>query len=660
MNRQTRILRCAAVLILLALACPASMATTGQATAAAVSLEQILKEISSYDGGIDSAPIWKLRDYIYSRKDDPAARAECEAKLLEYLQGNAPSLAKMGVCRHLRLIAGDRSVPVLQALLLGREFSDMALYALQKIPGSAADRALLDALSKTEGATRTSVIAALGDRKCVQAVAVLAPLLQSKGEFARAAAIALGQIGGDAAVRSLSAALPDSPPDLQAAVASAAMMAVEAFVAAQNMPAAAAIYDKVLSVKNLPASTREAAMIGKISTAGNQAAAILMSQLKSQDEPMQEAAIIKLRDIIKPDAIGPVCALLPGLGEKAQVQLIAALSQYPKERVLPPILKSAQSSSASVRIASFGALETAGDASAIPLLVNAAAKARGPEQIAARSAIGLIPGRAPDEALLALLGTKPAPDIQAEILQALGERRMFAAKGVVAEFLSAPASGVRIQALRTLRTIGTPSDMPAVLDFILTSPDDLEQSEGTTTATALAQKISGTVNRAGAVRDLLATTKEPRSRARLYPILGRIGDDASLATLRSALSEANGEAVDAAVRALCAWPTAAARDDVVDLAQKAGNETHRLLALQGFLRMIRLERNRKPEAAVADLRLAYAISTRPDERRLILGALPNFACPEALALAGILLGDPTVEAEARTAIDRIKTRLSVK
>ncbi len=44
-----------------------------QSPAPPPSLDEILKEISSYNGGIDSAPYWKLRDYVQAHKDDPAA-----------------------------------------------------------------------------------------------------------------------------------------------------------------------------------------------------------------------------------------------------------------------------------------------------------------------------------------------------------------------------------------------------------------------------------------------------------------------------------------------------------------------------------------------------------------------------------------------------------
>jgi hypothetical protein len=76
--------------------------------------------------------------------------------------------------------------------------------------------------------------------------------------------------------------------------------------------------------------------------------------------------------------------------------------------------------------------------------------------------------------------------------------------------------------------------------------------------------------------------------------------------------------------------------------------------------MIGLERNRNPEAVVADLRQAYVLAGRPEEKRLILGLLPRFPCMEALDLAGVLLGESSVRAEAQAAINKLKAGLAVK
>jgi len=631
-----------------------------QIAAASASLDQILKEISTYDGGIDSAPFWKLRDYVYARKDTPAARGECEMKLLEFLGTRATPVAKMAACRLLRLIGTDASVPVLQAMLLDKDSADMALYALVKIAGTAADKALLQTLPRTEGATKTAVIAALGERKSSDAVAVLTPLLKPGNEFAAASALALGEIGGEPAAGALVAALAAAPADLKPVVAASVMKCAEGFAAAKNERAALPLYNRLLVDSALPESIRKAAMIGKISASGDQAAAVLMDQLKGADAGMQEVAILKIKDIIKPDAIGAVSALLPGLPEGSQVMLLAVLSGYPKDRVLPAVLQAAKSSSAPVRLAALKALESVGDASTVPFLAETAAKARSPEQSAARGALNLLKGRPVDEAVLALLAAKPAEEVQVELLSAIAERRNFAAKSAVGALLDSSPSRVRLQALKTMRAIGTPSDMPAILAFLVKTGEEAERVEAETTAAALAQKIANPDGRANSVKGMLASEKDAKARVRLCGVLGRIGDDSALPALRTAAKDQSEEIVDAAVRALAAWPTPAARDDLTLLARESKNETHRLLALQGLLRMIGLERYRKPEAVVADLKQASLLVSRPEEKKLILGTLTRFACPDALELAGGFLGDAAVKAEAQAATSKIKAQLAKK
>jgi HEAT repeat protein len=648
------------ILVVFMILAGTSFPLRAQTAASSASLDQILKELSTYDGGIESAPFWKLRDYVYARKDTPAARRECETKLLEFLGTRATPVAKMAACRLLRVIGTDASVPVLQAMLLDKDSADMALYALVKIDGTAADGALLQTLPKVDGAMKTAVIAALGERSTREAIPVLAPLLKPGSEFVAASALALGEIGGAQAADALISALTRAPADQKPVIAASIMKCAEKFAAAKNERMALPLYNVLMGDSALPESIRKGALIGRISTSGDQAAPVLMEQLKGADAGMQEAAILKIKDILKPDAIGAVAALLPGLPEVSQVKLLAVLSGYPKDRVLPAVLQAAKSSSAPVRLAALKALESAGDASTVSFLAETAAKARGPEQSAARGALNLLTGRPVDEAVLNLLAAKPAEEIQVELLLAIAERRDFAAKSAVGALLDSSPSRVRIQALKTMRTIGTPSDMPAILAFLIKTGEEAERAEAETTVAALAQKIANPDGRANSIKGMLASEKDAKARARLCGVLGRIGDDSALPALRTAAKDQNEEIVDAAVRALAAWPTPAARDDLTLLARESKNETHRLLALQGLLRMIGLERNRRPEAVVADLKQASLLVSRPEEKRLILGTLTRFACADALALAEGFLGDASVKAEAQAAAGKIKAQLAKK
>ena len=240
-----------------------------------------------------------------------------------------------------------------------------------------------------------------------------------------------------------------------------------------------------------------------------------------------------------------------------------------------------------------------------------------------------------------------------ELLLAIGERRIFAAKGLVAAAIVSPSPIVRQQAYRGLRFIGTPSDIPAALDALLAATDETEQGEAEKTVVALSLKVASPEGRARMLRPRLAMEKVPAARVRLIGVIGALGDPSMLPMLRTALRDENADVYDAAVRALAGWPTAAAREDLIALARDTRTETHRLLAIRGLIRVIGLEPYRDPRAAVADLRLAAGFAWRPDEQKLVLSALTQFPCPDALETATGFLREPLVKAEAQAAIDRL-------
>jgi HEAT repeat protein len=631
-------------------------AATPAAQAAPASLDAILKQVALYDGGIESAAMWQLRDYVYARKDDPAGRAECETKLLVFLKTPVSPMARMAASRYLRLIAGDTAVPALQAMLTDEKSADLALYALQGIPGAAAEKALMQGLGVTVGATKTAIVVALGERRSGAAVAAIATLLQ-QAALAPTAAVALGRIGGDAAVASLSAALPGAATALKPVIAGALLEAASAFVAAKNAKAALAIYEPLAADASLPAAQRRAATLGRIDASGAGARALVASLIAGTDAVAQQAAVARVANTFAADAIAPVCALLPKIPDGAQIALMAALSGYPADRVVPAFLDAARSPSDAVRLAALKALGQTGGAAQVAFLTERASSTKGPEQAAARAALGSLTGRAVDDEILAQLGRKPPDPIAGELLLAIGDRRIFSAKSTVVSALTSPSGAIRLQAYRGLRTVGTPSDIPAVIGTLLTTADETEQGEAEKTVLALSQKIDNIDGRARMVQMRIVTEKAVQARVRLIGLIGLIGDPSTLPLLRATLREDSPEIYDAAVRALAAWPTSAAREDLMTLARDARAESHRLLAIRGLIRVIGLETYRDPRAAVADLRLAAGFAWRADEYRLVLSALTRFPGADAMDAAREFLRDPEVNAEAKAAVNQIASRL---
>jgi HEAT repeat protein len=644
---------------LLLLAAPAANAQApAQASPAPASLDAILKQVSTFDGGIESASVWSLREYVYARKDDPAGRAECEAKLLQFLKSPATPVAKVVVSHHLRVIAGDTAVPALRAMLADPKLADPAIYVLQQLPGPVAEAALVQALVTARGNVKVSTIAALGARHATAAVPALVPLLKQP-ELTVASATALGSIGGPDAAAGLASAFTGGPPDVRRAVAGPMLAVADGLLAARQTGGALDLYRAVSSDRSLPPPVRRAAFMGGVSAADAGATGLVLTMLRGVDQDEQSAAIAKIVDAIPADGIAPVCDLLPRLSEPLQVQALAALATYPGDRVRPAILEAARASSPAVRVAALKALESAGDSSVVPFLVERAASAgKGAEQDAARRALGMLKGRAIDEAILGMLGPQPSGPAAGELLKAAADRRIFLARPAVAAALLDASAATRAEALKALRVLGTPSDVSAVLDLLIRSSDDKERLEAGTAAAALLGKITNPEGRSRLVRTRLAREKDAQIKASLIGVLPLTADDAALPLLRTALADNDPAVVDAAARAVSAWPTAAARDDVLAIARGAKDETHRLLAIGGLVRLIGLEANRRPEAAVADLKQASGLAWRPEERKLVLGALASFPCKDALDLATSFLQDAAVKAEAAAAVDRITQRMS--
>jgi HEAT repeat protein len=633
------------------------------ATAAApASLDAILKQLALYDGGIESAAVWQLRDYVNARRDDAAGRAECEAKLLAFLKSPASPVARTIASRHLRLIAGDTAVPALQAMLTDDKSADLALYALQGIPGAASERALVQGLGVTIGATKVAIVASLGERRSVEAVPALVPLLQQPA-LAVPAAIALGRIGGGAATSALRSSFGSAPAALKPTVASSLLALAESALAAKDSGTALGLYEALLADASLPVAIRRGAAAGRIAASGDRARSVLIGYLSAPapagggDAPMQEAAISKAASVFAAADISQVCALLAGLPDGLKVQLLAVLSGYPGDRVAPAVLKELGSPTPAVRVAAFKTLGTVGGPSAVKPLAEAASRSKGAEQAAARAALGSLKGRAVDDEIGALLGQQPSEELAGELLLAVGDRRAFAAKPVVSAALASPSPALRAQALKALRTIGTPSDIPKVLDLLVGGREESDRSEAEKTAVALAQKIDNLDGRSGMVKSRLAAEKAPEARVRLVGLLPLVGDPSALPVLRTLAADDSAEVRDAAVRAVASWPTPAAREDLLRLARESRNQTNRLLAIGGLVRVVGLDRYRDPQAAVADLKEAAALSWRPEEQRLILGALPRFPCAAALELASGFAKESEVKEEAQAAVRAISARL---
>ncbi|MGB2908380.1 MAG: HEAT repeat domain-containing protein [Candidatus Aminicenantaceae bacterium] len=621
------------------------------------SLEAILEKLAHHRYNQDNDTVLELQAYIRVHRQTPEGRTHCEKLLLELLQGEATEDGKWEACRQLRSLGSDASVPVLKKMLTPEETSEMARYALEKIPGTAADRAILGALGSSSGKIRLGLISSLGHRSSRQAVAGLARIAGEPDEEAAVAAVtALGRIATQDAALSLVPFLKPGKGQLRISAAASLLKCAEVFQAAGETDMAFQFYRQLLG-SDVSLSTSRAALQGWISISGDKGRDLILEVLQNPDPGMHSVAIGMVSRVFDAADILPLCELLPRLPVQSRVQLITILSSYQNDVVLITAAQTLSSPELDVRLAALRALGKQGNASSARLLVRQAARSRGVEQAAARTALWNLRGAAVDGAILEALSQENDHALRRELVRSLGERRVIGGKSLLVDCMQDPDPGLRLDAIRALGQVAEPQDLPLLIDQLLELENETEQNELANTFAATARKINRPYARAGLVTNRLRVAPAAEDRKVLLMVLGKIGDDSSLRVLRRALEDPNTKVQEAAARALIEWPTATARDDVFKIAEASSHPTLQVLAVRAYVRMVGMERFRRPEAAVTSLEFVLPLVTRPQEKMAILGILPQFSCQEALALAERFLADDSVAKEAQAAVDRLRRSL---
>jgi HEAT repeat protein len=347
---------------------------------------------------------------------------------------------------------------------------------------------------------------------------------------------------------------------------------------------------------------------------------------------------------------------LPNLPAESQVQLLEVLSHFREKGVRASVLSAIKNPDLLVRVTALKALESVGNYTVVEFLVSHAAQSRGEEQMAARTSLwGLRCGQA-NPTILTNLVKNLNEGIQHELILAVGERRIKEGLNLLLSRAQYSSDRNRQQAIRSLKNIAAPSDLPLLVNLLLGMNKETDQLEMANTIASVAGKSPLSIGRASPVMDELESVTDIKGRCALYRTLGKIGDDSSMPVLRTALTDDDPYVKDAVVRALAEWPTAVANEDLLHIAKTSDTSVHKVLALQAYIRMIGMEPYRLPESAVQSYKDVLDLA-RPEDKKLILGILPTFASPDALELAKYLLQEKEVKAEAELAIKKIKEKL---
>jgi hypothetical protein len=604
----------------------------------------LLDRIKRYEYGKSREPVSVLTHETRKYYSQPNCLAVIEQLLLEHVRSDAGHASKWQACRLLREFAGDKTVAALGPLLADPEMADMARYAIENSPAKKVLTVFGEALHKANGNQRIAIIHAIGRRKNRLAVEDLAIYLSDPDTaVARAAASALGNIGGPEALALLTEAQENADESQETTITEAILSCADRLSKTRGRQGAFSIYETVYD-QSTYGPHQAWALRGMIRSRRKEAASLIPEALTHPERLVRQMAI----NLVAEHG-GLEYKRILELPAAEQVQLLTVLVSRRPLDIRLVALKLVTHSNEAVRVAAISALGKVSWHEDVPLLAEIAATTTGATRDAARHALSRMRSGLVDIILFDLIRKSP-PNIQIELI-AVAEKRHFksGARGLLKLAAPGQPTNVAVASLKALRTLAAPSLLEDIVKLLRVVDDDTVRREAEKTAAVLIARRDDLASIVDFLKRELSWTKREENKVSMHILLCNTGSELALPALRAALNKP-GKTGHAVLRGLGHWPDALPLPDLLQVARFSENPTRRTLAFRGALDLVQIESNRSVDETAGQYRDILEIANSDEEYRRLLAALAQWSHVEAVALIEPLLDRENIKEEAQIAV----------
>ena len=563
-----------------------------------------------------------------------------ESFLIQVIEkpGNTPDdiFKKNLACKRLAIIGTDAAIPALTAMLSDDLLNHNARTALEAIPGTAVDQALIDSLSNLSGISLVGVIDTLAMRKAETAVLPLSGLLTNTEDNNVKMAIynAWGYIASAEAVGLLTAELKkDRDPDYKVNAALAdAMVRAAAKLDSEGETGRAVELCAAVAQADLPLFNKNGALYNQLLYMRADAAEKLASILSEGNDNDFEVALKTIREF-SPECAEPIVkallAICPALPAQRQAVLIAALGDrtddVSRELVLPFVAEMVQKGEADVLAASIKASGRCGQIDPIlaydtlatlytaerdvPYDTLVEAIVALPEKIDPKPA-DLIAGKTPED--LAALSDVQKKALLAQI-KVLELRRIVEAAPDLLAIANTEGvdTQIRDSAVAALSEIVTLEELNLLVSALEREEDEAKVDWY---LRAACTRLPREECAASVVKMYQAADKSGKEK--LLSLLKQIGGPTALAAVADAATDP--EMADKATEILGQWNTP---EDAAPLAAAClklakSSSKYKTRAIRAYIRIPR-QFDLPEDLRIKMARVAFDTATRPDDKQLI-------------------------------------------
>jgi HEAT repeat protein len=562
--------------------------------------------------------------------------------------------------RLLQVAGRAEVIPVLSRFLADERLCEPAVAAMVAIRTGAVEP-LLGALTKATGKNRIEVINGLADLESREAVDLLLKEATSEDAAIRRAALsALAHIGDARAEQVLAQATAGEEPRGRDEVVGYYLLFARRQLETGNTQTAIDICNKLLARHRSSGDTyiRAAALSTLVEAAGPDALGELMATLDSNDKSLRVAALNLTGRIPGEATTARLVGAMKNASSPVRSEIINALGARGDTAVFSEIAGSLSDADSAVRASSIDALVRMKGAKSVQALVNHLKRTQDQGDITAiKKGLVTFPSSvfiAPLVEALPVL-TPPSAVAMIDLLGGCG------AQVPVEPMLSlarSQNSTVRMAAMKALGTIATAQQQPQLVALLLSVKTESEQAAVLRSLGGVSPGVTDRVTRADAVLEAMKTA-DPADRAVLVRALGRTGGERAMAALLKQIQSPGADLRETAIRALTDWPTLDGYEPLLLIAKSKEKLNLRVLSLRACVRIVEAA-SLNAATAVRYHERTLAAAERPEEKRLVLGALGSLRRTEALKLVLPYLDDDSLGVEAAASVGKIASGLMEK
>lgn len=541
---------------------------------------------------------------------------------------------KACACRMLQQIGTEKCIPAVTGLLNDEVLSHYARLVLERMGTPKADEAMRTALDGAPDKVKIGIIGSLGERRDVKAVKPLVKLTVHNDPTVAAAAIsALGRIGGDSAAQCLRKLKPMEP------LAPVHMIALLDCARSLKGSAAVALYELVLAGKT---TQRIGALSGLLAVDEKRAVALMVDFIKGDDAQMSDGVLTLVSSEKSERLTKAMAEVLGTLQDEKKAALITVLGVREDAAALSGIAGCLASTNNRVRDAAVVAAGKIGDEGTVKLLLGMSGAA--PEAIARMSGSGV------NDLLINALDDNK---LKVPAINALVARNCVAGVARLFQLLNDGNAEVRNAAWNGLGSLATEADIVPLVKAAFA----IKEAEELAWGVAAARNVCAHARAKDKCFEVIVAYYDgttDAAKATIVELAALVGSPSAMAVVKKALNSGNKELRRNGVRSLAAWCNEGAVGELLGLAKDAPEETDRILALRGYIRLASEGPNLNEEQRAEMFKQAAGLAKRVDEKKLIAGNLRRAPNAVALVIANTYLDDPAVVEEVeQSAVDII-------